>query len=102
MPHIFLEKAVISGIRGLWRVDCSGLLSSSMSAGSTVTQHITPRSTPFAMTRSRSRPKVKVIKHSAAKPATVVVELPMTETRVSLIAAVITFLLSDMVCRFSL
>ena len=102
MPHIFLEKAVISGIRGLWRVDCSGLLSSSMSAGSTVTQHKTPMSTPFAMTRPRSRPKVKVIKHSAAKPATVVVELPTTDRSVSLIAAAMASLLSGMVRSFSL
>lgn len=57
---------------------------------------------PFAMTRPRSRPKVKVIKHSAAKPATVVVELPTTDRSVSLIAAAMASLLSGMVRSFSL
>ena len=54
------------------------------------------------MTRPRSRPKVKVIKHSAAKPATVVVELPTTDRSVSLIAAAMASLLSGMVRSFSL
>ena len=65
----------------------------SISDGRTVTQPITPKITPFAMTSPRSFPSVKVIKQSAAKPATVVTELPMTDVSVSLIAVAIASLL---------
>ena len=51
--------------------------------GRMVTQPITPSSTPLAITIPRSRPSVKVMKHSAIKPATVVTELPITEANVS-------------------
>ena len=54
-----------------------------MSDGRTVIQEITPRITPFAITIPRSRPSVNVIKQSAIKPATVVIELPITERTVS-------------------
>ena len=57
-----------------------------ISAGSTVTHPITPSSTPLAITRPRSRPMVKLMKHRAAKPAMVVTELPSTETKVSWMA----------------
>ena len=62
--------------------------------GSTVTQQITPITTPFAITIPRSRPKVKVMKHSATKPATVVIELPITDEKVEAIASAIASLFS--------
>ena len=43
---------------------------------------ITPKTTPLAMTRPKSRPKVNVMKHNARKPATVVTELPTTDVMV--------------------
>ncbi len=57
-----------------------------MRAGRTVTEPITPRMTPLAMTRPRSRPSPKVIKQRAMKPATVVAEPPKTELMASFIA----------------
>ena len=54
--------------------------------GSTVTQQMTPNTTPFAMTRPMSRPKVKLMKQRAIKPATVVRLLPRTEENVAAIA----------------
>ena len=45
-------------------------------AGSTSTTVATPRTTPLAITRPRSRPSVKRMKQSARKPAMVVRELP--------------------------
>ena len=51
-------------------------------AGRTVTQPMTPRITPLAITMPRSRPMVKDMKHSAMKPATVVMELPSTLVKV--------------------
>ena len=92
----------MSGIRERWRVACNGLSSTRISAGRTVTQPITPKITPFAMTRPRSRPSVKVMKHSAAKPATVVTELPMTEVSVSWMAHAMASLLSACFSRCSL
>ena len=73
----------ILGMRLLCFVFCSGLSSIKIREGSTVTQPITPNNTPFAITMPRSRPRVKDIKQRAMKPATVVKELPTTETRVS-------------------
>ena len=70
------------GIRGLCRVFCSTLSKVRIKAGSTVTQPKTPKMTPLAITMPRSRPRVKLIKHRAMKPATVVMELPMTLFRV--------------------
>ena len=57
--------------------------------GSKVIQTITPMITPFAITIPRSRPKANVIKHNAANPATVVMELPTTDLNVLLIACAI-------------
>ena len=54
--------------------------------GNTVTQQITPKITPFAMVTPRSRPKVKLMKQSAINPATVVMELPITDVKVFEIA----------------
>ena len=51
-------------------------------AGRMVIQAITPKTTPLAMTRPKSRPKVNVMKHNARKPATVVTELPTTDVMV--------------------
>jgi len=51
-----------------------------------VMEPTTPSKTPLAMTRPRSRPRVKVIKQRARKPAMVVAELPITELKVSLMA----------------
>ena len=73
----------MSGIRDLWRVFCKGLSSSRIILGRMVTHPITPSTTPFAITIPRSRPSVKLMKHSAIKPATVVMELPSTEANVS-------------------
>ena len=79
----------------------SGLSSTRIMAGSTVTQPSTPSSTPFAMTMPRSRPSVKVMKQSAIKPATVVTELPMTEAKVSLMASAIASSWSAQCCLCS-
>ena len=54
--------------------------------GNTVTQQITPNTTPFAMVTPRSRPRVKLMKQSATNPATVVMELPITDVKVFEIA----------------
>ena len=59
-----------------------------MRAGRIVTEPMTPRTTPLAMTRPRSSPRVKVIKQRAMKPATVVAEEPMTELKVALMALI--------------
>ena len=69
--------------------------------GSTVTQQITPRTTPFAITIPRSRPRVKLMNISATKPATVVMELPTTDESVSFIAAAIAAFLSPWLTSFS-
>ena len=66
-----------------------GLSSTRIKAGRVVTHPITPRITPFAMTMPRSMPRVKVMKHRAMNPAMVVMELPMTEVKVSWMAAAI-------------
>ena len=50
--------------------------------GRSVTQLITPKITPFAITMPRSFPRVKLIKQRAMNPATVVIELPTTEEKV--------------------
>ena len=70
--------------------------------GSTVTQPRTPSSTPLAITMPRSRPRVKLMKHRAMKPAMVVTELPMTLVRVSLMATAMASLLSGYFSRCSL
>ena len=72
-----------------------------ISEGRTVTQQITPKTTPLAITTPRSRPKVKLMKQRAMKPATVVIELPITDTRVLLIATAMAFLLSSGYSSFS-
>ena len=58
----------------------------SISDGRIVTHPITPITTPFAITTPRSSPSVKLIKQSAINPATVVIELPITDTNVCDIA----------------
>ena len=55
----------------------------SIREGSTVTQQITPSTTPFAITIPRSKPRVKVMKQSAIKPAIVVRDEPATEVIVA-------------------
>ena len=54
-----------------------------------VTQLITPSITPFAITIPRSMPSLYVIKQSATKPATVVIELPITALKVLFTASAI-------------
>ena len=76
----------ISGSRGLCLVFCIALSKTRSIEGSIVTQEITPMKTPFAITIPRSRPRVKLMKQSAMKPAIVVIELPTTELIVLLIA----------------
>ena len=63
-------------------------------AGNTVTTHIRPKITPFAITSPISFPSVKFILQSAKKPATVVNALPKTDTNVSAIDAAIASFLS--------
>ena len=62
--------------------------------GRTVTQAITPNTTPFAMTTPMSSPRVKLMKHSAINPAIVVTELPTTDENVWEIACAIARFLS--------
>ena len=72
-------------------------------AGSTVMQAITPQTTPFAMTMPRSRPSVKLMKHIARNPATVVRELLTTElTVIEIACAMAAFLSSGYCCCISL
>ena len=85
----------VEGINARCMVLFKGLSSTKIMEGKIVTQPITPKITPFAMTIPRSLPRVKVMKHSAIKPATVVMELPTTEARVSLIASAMASLLSE-------
>lgn len=73
----------MSGMMERCLVFCRGLSSTRIRAGSTVTQPSTPSSTPLAMTRPRSRPSVKPMKHRAMKPEMVVTELPITLVSVS-------------------
>ena len=88
------ENLLILGISGLWCSFASGLSRTSISDGRIVTQPITPKSTPFAITMPRSLPRVKLIKHRAIKPAIVVTELPVTEVSVLDIALAMAFSLS--------
>ena len=62
--------------------------------GRIVTHPITPKTTPFAITIPRSFPRVKLIKHSAINPATVVMELLTTEVIVLEIACAMARFLS--------
>ena len=89
---------MVEGISERCIVFVSGLSSSKIIAGRIVTQPKTPSSTPFAITIPKSLPSVKVIKHSAMNPATVVIELPSTEVTVSFIATAIASLLSEYFC----
>ena len=84
-----LENLDISGIRDLCFVLCKGLSRIKIIEGRTVTQPKTPKMTPFAITKPRSLPIVKDIKHSAMNPATVVIELPTTLASVAWMAAAI-------------
>ena len=68
-------------------------------AGRNVVQQTTPISTPLIITTPRSRPRAKVMKISAAKPAMVVVELPMTEVKVWEMASPMASSRSSMVSR---
>ena len=83
---ILLLSLVKSGRIDLWSNLRSGLSKAKMSAGKIVTLPITPRITPLAITIPKSMPSVKVIKHSAMKPATVVADEPNTELSVALMA----------------
>ena len=76
-------------IRGLCFVFSITPSNTRIIAGRTVTQQITPITTPFAITIPMSRPSAKVITHSARKPAIVVTELPATDLNVSAIACAI-------------
>ena len=92
-----------SGRRALCLVFSMNFSNINTIEGSTVTQESTPKITPFAMTRPISSPRVKLIKQRAIKPATVVMELPSTETRVFEMACAIALLLSPgNLCWFSL
>ena len=78
------------------------LSNTSKSDGKIVTQLITPNTTPFAITIPKSRPSVKLMKHNAMKPATVVIELPITDVNVLDIACAIARSLSPSKrCLFS-
>ena len=55
-------------------------------AGRIVTQLTTPSTTPLAMTIPMSRPRVKLMKHRAINPATVVTDEPIIEVNVSAMA----------------
>ena len=57
-----------------------------MRAGSTVTQTITPMTTPLHITMPRSFPRANVIKQRARNPAIVVMELEDTDLNVLAIA----------------
>ena len=85
----------IFGISERCLVLCRGLSRMRIIEGSIVTQLATPSSTPLAITRPRSRPRVKLMKHSAMKPATVVMELPITLVSVSWMATAIASLRSS-------
>ena len=76
----------MSGISGLCLVFSIALSNIRIIAGNIVTQLITPRITPFAITIPKSTPNVNVMKHIATNPATVVIELPTTDTNVAAIA----------------
>ena len=71
-----------------------GLSNTKIMEGRMVTHPITPKMTPFAITTPRSSPKVKLMKHNATNPATVVMELPITEVSVPEIACAIARFLS--------
>lgn len=64
-------------------------------------QAITPITTPFAITIPRSMPRVKLMKHRAIKPATVVIELLTTEVTVSAMAPAMASFLSGICAFFS-
>ena len=71
-----------------------GLSKIKIMAGKTVTQQITPMTTPFDMTIPRSLPRAKVMAQSAIKPATVVTELPTMERNVLEMASPMALFLS--------
>ena len=76
------ERRFIDGIISLWRVFSMALSNVRINEGRMVTHPITPNITPLAITIPRSNPKVKLIKHIARNPATVVIELPTTDETV--------------------
>ena len=71
-----------SGTRGLCFVFSISPSKTRIMAGRNVTQQMTPIRTPFDMTMPISRPSAKVMTHRARKPATVVMELEITEVNV--------------------
>ena len=89
-----LPTPLNSGRITLWVVFSIALSNTRIRDGRIVTQAITPSTTPFAMTIPRSSPSVKLMKHSATKPATVVIELPTTDDIVSAMACAIASFLS--------
>ena len=90
---LMMNLAVLSkeGRMDLWSSFGRILWKVRIRAGRTVMEPITPKITPLAITRPRSRPKAKVMKQSAIKPATVVAEEPITELRVALMACSMDF-----------
>ena len=100
--RIFEAKLFISGRRGRWEVFSRMRSKTRMRAGRTVTQPMTPKMTPLAMTRPRSKPRVKVMNMRAMKPAMVVILEPTTEENVCLMAVAMAFSLSLVDCCCSL
>ena len=100
---LMMNLAVLSksGRMDLWSSLARGFLKARIKAGRTVIEPMTPRTTPLAMTRPRSRPSVNVMKQRAMNPATVVAEEPMTELRVDLMARSMAFAGSLVLSRFS-
>ena len=93
-----MNPASLSNLAGrisLCIVFSSALSNVRISAGRTVTQHITPNTTPLAITTPRSIPSVKLIKQSAINPATVVIDEPTTDVIVLAIACAIASLWSS-------
>ena len=89
------EIIPISGSNTLCLVFSINLSQTRIIDGNTVTHPNTPNTTPFAITTPKSNPSVKLIKHKATKPATVVIELPTTEVIVFDTACAIALLWSS-------
>ena len=93
--------AFVPSFSALWCVFSTALWKTRIKDGSTVTQQITPNTTPFAMTIPMSRPNVKVMKHMARKPAMVVRDEPATDTIVADMAYAMASLGSGCSCSSS-
>ena len=93
------EIPSILGRKGRCRVLSMTFSKVRIMAGRKVTQHSTPMITPLIITTPRSRPRAKVMKISAAKPAMVVTEEPMTDRKVSEMASPMAALRSSVCSR---